>query len=78
MFFVFFNTKERSFTVIFIPTLQFSGVHRSVCDKSADFNIFDTPKSPYSTFNFQYSNEAFDRLHNLMEFNTLMHSDVSK
>jgi len=48
-----------------------------VFDKSANFNIFDTPKSPYSTFNFQYSNEAFDRLHQLMEFNTLLHFDVN-
>uniref|UniRef100_A0A672YSP2 Phospholipase A2 n=1 Tax=Sphaeramia orbicularis TaxID=375764 RepID=A0A672YSP2_9TELE len=42
----------------------------------ADFDIFDDPESPYSTFNFQYSNEAFTQLHNLMEFNTLNNLEV--
>uniref|UniRef100_A0AAR2J477 Phospholipase A2 n=1 Tax=Pygocentrus nattereri TaxID=42514 RepID=A0AAR2J477_PYGNA len=37
----------------------------------ADFDIFDDPQTPYSTFNFQYSNQAFTQLHDLMEFNTL-------
>ncbi|KAF5906235.1 cytosolic phospholipase A2-like, partial [Clarias magur] len=37
----------------------------------ADFDIFDDPETPYSTFNFQYSNQAFKQLHDLMEFNTL-------
>ncbi|XP_032814459.1 cytosolic phospholipase A2 isoform X2 [Petromyzon marinus] len=36
-----------------------------------DFDIFDDPCSPYSTFNFHYAPEAFQRLHDLMEFNTL-------
>jgi len=53
-----------------------SGVKRSVFDKTADFKIFDDPNGPYRTFNFQYSNEEFDRLHDLMEFNTLLHLDV--
>ena len=52
------------------------GVKRPVFDKSADFKIFDDPNGPYRTFNFQYSNEDFDRLHNLMEFNTLLHFEV--
>lgn len=43
----------------------------------ADFDIFDDPESPFSTFNFQYSNEAFIRLHDLMEFNTLNNLEVS-
>lgn len=43
----------------------------------ADFDIFDDPESPFSTFNFQYSNEAFTRLHDLMEFNTLNNLEVS-
>ncbi|KAL8178157.1 UNVERIFIED_CONTAM: Cytosolic phospholipase A2 [Gekko kuhli] len=42
----------------------------------ADFDIFDDPNTPFSTFNFQYSNEAFKRLHDLMEFNTLNNLDV--
>uniref|UniRef100_A0AAQ5XTM9 Phospholipase A2 n=1 Tax=Amphiprion ocellaris TaxID=80972 RepID=A0AAQ5XTM9_AMPOC len=43
----------------------------------ADFDIFDDPETPFSTFNFQYSNEAFTRLHDLMEFNTLNNLEVS-
>ncbi|NXH23577.1 PA24A phospholipase, partial [Myiagra hebetior] len=42
----------------------------------ADFDIFDDPDTPFSTFNFQYPNEAFKRLHDLMEFNTLNNMDV--
>ncbi|NXU01629.1 PA24A phospholipase, partial [Buphagus erythrorhynchus] len=44
----------------------------------ADFDIFDDPDTPFSTFNFQYPNEAFKRLHDLMEFNTLNNMDVIK
>ncbi|XP_060088371.1 cytosolic phospholipase A2 isoform X1 [Heteronotia binoei] len=44
----------------------------------ADFDIFDDPNTPFSTFNFQYSNEAFKRLHDLMEFNTLNNLDIIK
>ncbi|XP_008331156.1 cytosolic phospholipase A2 isoform X2 [Cynoglossus semilaevis] len=44
----------------------------------ADFDIFDDPESPFSTFNFQYSNEAYTRLHDLMEFNTLNNLEVIK
>uniref|UniRef100_A0A9R1SJF6 Phospholipase A2 n=2 Tax=Cyprinus carpio TaxID=7962 RepID=A0A9R1SJF6_CYPCA len=43
-----------------------------------DFDIFDDPASPFSTFNFQYSNQAFKRLHDLMEFNTLNNIEVIK
>lgn len=42
----------------------------------ADFDIFDDPNTPFSTFNFQYPNEAFKRLHDLMEFNTLNNIEV--
>uniref|UniRef100_A0A8B9SJH6 Phospholipase A2 n=2 Tax=Anas platyrhynchos TaxID=8839 RepID=A0A8B9SJH6_ANAPL len=44
----------------------------------ADFDIFDDPNTPFSTFNFQYPNVAFKRLHDLMEFNTLNNIDVIK
>nr|XP_020650776.1 cytosolic phospholipase A2 [Pogona vitticeps] len=44
----------------------------------ADFDIFDDPDTPFSTFNFQYSNDAFNRLHDLMEFNTLNNLDIIK
>ncbi|KAG7487548.1 hypothetical protein MATL_G00024850 [Megalops atlanticus] len=44
----------------------------------ADFDIFDDPETPYSTFNFQYSNQAFTQLHDLMEFNTLNNIEVIK
>ncbi|XP_066532825.1 cytosolic phospholipase A2 [Hoplias malabaricus] len=44
----------------------------------ADFDIFDDPQTPYSTFNFQYSNQAYTQLHDLMEFNTLNNIEVIK
>ncbi|KAJ8270308.1 hypothetical protein GJAV_G00112780 [Gymnothorax javanicus] len=43
-----------------------------------DFDIFDDPETPYSTFNFQYSNKAYTQLHDLMEFNTLNNIEVIK
>ncbi|KAK9403947.1 cytosolic phospholipase A2 [Crotalus adamanteus] len=53
------------------------GVQRETQEEKdfADFDIFDDPDTPFSTFNFQYSNEAFSRLHDLMEFNTLNNLD---
>ncbi|XP_034978255.1 cytosolic phospholipase A2 isoform X2 [Zootoca vivipara] len=44
----------------------------------AEFDIFDDPDTPFSTFNFQYPNEAFSRLHDLMEFNTLNNLNIVK
>lgn len=61
-------------------TFKAPGVPRET-DKErelADFDIFDDPESPYSTFNFQYSNQAFTQLHDLMEFNTLNNIEVIK
>lgn len=46
--------------------------------EAADFDIFDDPETPYSTFNFQYTNNAFTQLHDLMEFNTLNNLEVIK
>ncbi|XP_061489997.1 cytosolic phospholipase A2 isoform X3 [Rhineura floridana] len=56
------------------------GVPRETLEEKdfADFDIFDDPDTPFSTFNFQYSNEAFNRLHDLMEFNTLNNLDIIK
>jgi hypothetical protein len=56
----------------------FEGVPRETEKEKemADFDIFDDPESPYSTFNFQYSNQAFTQLHDLMEFNTLNNIEV--
>ncbi|KAM5149060.1 cytosolic phospholipase A2 isoform 2-T2 [Mantella aurantiaca] len=56
------------------------GVRRETAEEKdfADFDIFDDPESPFSTFNFQYPNEAFKRLHDLMEFNTLNNIHVIK
>lgn len=52
------------------------GLRRTKSEKEfADFDIFDDPKNPYSTFNFKYENLAFDRLAELMEFNTLLFKD---
>ncbi|CAL8256506.1 unnamed protein product [Merluccius merluccius] len=44
----------------------------------SDFDIFDDPETPFSTFNFQYSNQAFTQLQDLMEFNTLNNLEVIK
>ncbi|KAL5004647.1 hypothetical protein ScPMuIL_018103 [Solemya velum] len=44
----------------------------------ADFDIFDDPTAPYSTFNFKYTHEAFERLSKLTEFNTLANIDSIK
>ena len=41
-----------------------------------DFDIFDDPERHYSTFNFKYSNLAFERLTKLTEFNTLLYKDL--
>jgi len=54
-----------------------SVVGREIGDRIGDFKIFDDLKTPYSTFNFQYSNKVFDQLYDLMEFNTLLHIDVN-
>ncbi|XP_011362867.1 cytosolic phospholipase A2 [Pteropus vampyrus] len=56
------------------------GVPRETAEEKeiADFDIFDDPESPFSTFNFQYPNQAFKRLHDLMYFNTLNNIDVIK
>ncbi|CAK8673405.1 unnamed protein product [Clavelina lepadiformis] len=52
------------------------GVKRKRGDDWGNFNIFpSTGQSPYSTFNFNYTNEQFDKLTQLMEFNTLLHID---
>ena len=52
-----------------------TGVLRDADDKSGDFEIF-SEGTPYSTFNFHYEKKNFDRLHNLMRFNTLLHKEV--
>ncbi|GFR57447.1 phospholipase A2 [Elysia marginata] len=39
----------------------------------ANFDIFDDPNAPYSTFNFTYTHESFQRLSQLTEYNTLKH-----
>lgn len=62
---------------IFVFVL-YAGIPRETQEEKdfADFDIFDDPNTPFSTFNFQYPNEAFKRLHDLMEFNTLNNIDV--
>ena len=44
----------------------------------ANFDIFDHPDNPYSTFSFKYKKITFDRLHELMKFNTLLNMDLIK
>ncbi|GAB1603689.1 cytosolic phospholipase A2-like isoform X2 [Argonauta hians] len=67
MHFVLCNLKFREF--------KEPGVPRETKEEKefADFSIFDDTDTPYSTFNFSYSNLAFDRLTKLTEFNTLLH-----
>ncbi|XP_017311651.1 cytosolic phospholipase A2 [Ictalurus punctatus] len=70
--FVLVNLDFRKFKAPGIP-------RETEADKQfADFDIFDDPETPYSTFNFQYSNKAFTQLHDLMEFNTLNNIEVIK
>lgn len=54
----------------------YAGVPRSPDDESGKFKIFDHPGDPFSTYKFQYSNESFDKLHDLVEFNTLINIEV--
>jgi phospholipase A2 len=60
--------------------LYFPGVQRESSEEFnfAEFDIFDDPKAPFSTFNFTYEHENFDKLSQLMEFNTLLHIDEIK
>ncbi|XP_033759860.1 cytosolic phospholipase A2-like isoform X3 [Pecten maximus] len=44
----------------------------------ANFDIFDDAATPYSTFNFKYSHDAFMKLSKLTEFNTLLHIEDIK
>ncbi|KAK0060949.1 cytosolic phospholipase A2-like isoform X2 [Biomphalaria pfeifferi] len=44
----------------------------------ANFDVFDDPKAPFSTFNFTYTHENFERMSQLMEFNTLLHIEEIK
>lgn len=70
--FVLVNINFRKFKAPGVP-------RESEKDKEfADFDIFDDPNTPYSTFNFQYPNQAFQQLHDLMEFNTLNNIEVIK
>lgn len=42
------------------------------------FAVFEDPDDHYSTFNFHYSHKSFDRLTQLMEFNTLLAEETIK
>lgn len=71
---VFFKfTKQESYSFWNTGVLRETKEEKEI----ADFDIFDDPESPFSTFNFQYPNQAFKRLHDLMYFNTLNNIDVS-
>ncbi|KAH9508647.1 Cytosolic phospholipase A2 [Bulinus truncatus] len=54
------------------------GISRRTQDELdfANFSIFDDPARPYSTFKFTYSHLEFDRLSQLMEYNTLFCQDL--
>lgn len=78
LFFVFFPPLVLIEVSLISWFNSLSGVPRETEKEKdfADFDIFDDPETPFSTFNFQYSNEAFTRLHDLMEFNTLNNLEV--
>ena len=44
-------------------------------DKAGDFQIF-TEETPYSTYDFQYEEHEFEKLHNLIKFNTIINKQV--
>lgn len=44
----------------------------------ADFPIFDDPDQPYSLYNFSYTHSQFDRITQLMEFNTAINVETIK
>ncbi|PFX34527.1 cytosolic phospholipase A2-like [Stylophora pistillata] len=50
------------------------GVPRTTAEekKFANFSVFEDPDDYYSTFNFHYPTEPFDRLSAVTEFNTLL------
>ena len=57
-----------------------TGVPRTTEEEKelADFDLFDDPERPYSTFNFRYTHKAFDRLAQLSEFNTALYTEEIK
>ncbi|XP_046861058.1 cytosolic phospholipase A2-like isoform X1 [Xenia sp. Carnegie-2017] len=56
------------------------GVKREKDDdiKFANFDIFDDPDEPYSSFKFEYKLKTFERLHELIKYNTLVSIDLIK
>jgi phospholipase A2 len=58
--------------------IRFLGVSRETEEEEVfgEFDVFEDKDTPYSTFKFQYSERAFDRLASLMEFNTLLYKDM--
>ena len=59
---------------------MFLGVARKTSEekKFGTFSIFEDPDDHYSTFNFHYPHKSFDRLTQLMEFNTLLGEQTIK
>lgn len=43
--------------------------------KFADFEVFGDPEDTYGTFNMKYDDTAYERLWQLMEFNTVLYKD---
>ncbi|XP_059481957.1 cytosolic phospholipase A2-like isoform X2 [Neocloeon triangulifer] len=86
-FYIFENTEDfQCPTVVHFVILNKTfrdfkepGVPRETKEEKyfADFNIFG-PDTPYSILNFQYTHEQFDRLSELMEFNTRLGMNAIK
>ena len=59
---------------------SFPGVARKTQEEKdfANFDIFDDPNQPYSSFTFEYEPKTFERMHELMKFNTLLNMEAIK
>ena len=73
--------RNSVWNLILIAFFKYStGVPRATQEEKdfANFSIFDDPEEPYSSFKFHYDHKTFDRLHELMKFNTLLNVDLIK
>ena len=73
--------RNSVWNLILIAFFKYStGVPRETQEEKdfANFSIFDDPEEPYSSFKFHYDHKTFDRLHELMKFNTLLNVDLIK
>ncbi|XP_060562012.1 cytosolic phospholipase A2-like isoform X1 [Ruditapes philippinarum] len=70
MHFILYNNQFRKFKSPGVPRVTPEDF------EYGNFDVFDDSDKPYATSKFQYSNKAFNRLADLMEFNTLFCKDL--